>query len=133
MLIDPRSWIVDALIEQKSLELIKVGAPVRFYRRAYFAAPLTGEVVAIDSARAQVLPHAMLATDHGGRVVAQKQNNGSLVPRDALYRVRVKLNTDPSRHRSVELGSVNIAGERRSLLSDFWTGVLAVLIRESGF
>ena len=68
-----------------------------------------------------------------GRVVAQKQNNGSLVPRDALYRVRVKLNTDPSRHRSVELGSVNIAGERRSLLSDFWTGVLAVLIRESGF
>ncbi len=133
ILIDPRSWIVDALVEQKSLELIKVGSAVRFYRRNRFEAPLSGDVVTIDSARAQVLPHAMLASDNGGRIAATKQTNGSLTPRDALYRVRIKLNTDPQMHRSVEIGAAIIDGGRRSFLADLWTNVLALAVRESGF
>ncbi len=133
ILIDPSSWVVDALVEQKSLELIKVGSAVRFYRRNRFEAPLSGQVVGIDSARAQVLPHAMLASDNGGRIAATKQSNGSLTPRDALYRVRIKLATDPGIHRSVEIGSAIIDGGRRSFLADMWTSLLAVLVRESGF
>lgn len=133
ILIDPSSWVIDALVEQRSLDLIKVGSAVRFYRRNRMEAPLAGEVTGIDSARAQVLPHAMLATDQGGRIAASKQTNGSLAPRDALYRVRVKLTTDPQLHRSVELGSAIIDGERRSVLADMWTGLVGLLIRESGF
>ena len=133
ILIDPSSWVVDALVEQKSLELIKVGSAVRFYRRNRFEAPLSGQVVGIDSARAQVLPHAMLASDNGGRIAATKQSNGSLTPRDALYRVRIKLSTEPGMHQSVEIGSAIIDGGRRSLLADMWTSLLALLVRESGF
>ena len=133
ILIDPKTWVVDALVEQKSLELIKPGSAVRFYRRNRFEAPLSGEVIGIDSARAQVLPHPMLASDHGGRIAAIKQANGSLTPRDALYRVRIRLDTDPLMHRSVEIGSAIIDGGRRSFLSELWTNLLALVVRESGF
>ncbi len=134
MLIDPSAWVVDALIEQKSLDRIRVGSPVRFHLRGATGAPFAGHVVAIDSARAQVLPHQMLATDHGGRIPATKQSNGSLVPRDALYRVRVRLDEAPAAFgQRMRMGSVLIDGERRSLLADAWTSTVSVLVRESGF
>lgn len=140
ILIDPASWVVDALIEQEAVDLVHPGSEVEFYQRNRLDAPLRGTVVAIDSARAQVLPHPMLAAQNGGRIAASKQgSNGALVPRDALYRVRIRLDADAvARVRnegwhSVELGAVSIAGERRSLLHDAWTAVAAVLVRESGF
>jgi putative peptide zinc metalloprotease protein len=133
ILIDPTSWVVDCLVEQRSLERLRVGSPVRFYRRNRFEAPFEGEVAAVDSARALVLPHPMLATDHGGRVPSTKQSNGALVPRDTLYRVRVKLREPADGFRSVQLGTAVIEGERRSVLADAWTAVAAILVRESGF
>ncbi len=133
MLVDPSAWAVDALVEQGELARIRVGSPVRFYVRGETSPPLAGTVMAIDSARAQVLPHPMLATDHGGRVPALKQANGALVPRDALYRVRVRIAQPLPAAQPVRLGSVRIAGERRSLVADAWTATLAVLVRESGF
>ncbi len=133
LLIDPASWVVDALVEQNALQRIRPGSQVRFYRRGSPQAPVAGEVMAIDSARAQVLPHPMLATDHGGRVPAAKQSNGALVPRDALYRVRIRVARDAGQPLAVGLGSAVIEGERRSLLADAWTAVASVFIRESGF
>lgn len=134
MLIDPTSWVVDALVEQNALRRIQVGSAVRFYRRNQADAPLRGEVTAIDSARAQTLPNPMLATDHGGRIPATRQGStGALVPRDALYRVRVRIERDPAMRPAVELGSAVIDGERRSFLADAWTAVAAVFVRESGF
>ncbi|MFT3802451.1 MAG: HlyD family efflux transporter periplasmic adaptor subunit [Burkholderiaceae bacterium] len=139
IVVDPGAWVVDALIEQKALERVAVGARARFHRRYQADAPLEGEVVAIDSARAQVLPHPMLAAENGGRIAATRQSNGTLVPRDALYRVRVRLDAGAWERgsarawRPVELGSISIAGTRRSWLADAWTAVAAVIVRESGF
>lgn len=91
-------------------------------------------MTAIDSARAQTLPNPMLATDHGGRIAASRQGaSGALVPRDALYRVRVRIARDPVVRSVVELGSAVIDGERRSFLADAWIAVAAVFVRESGF
>ena len=133
ILVDPASWVVDSLVEQKALQRIRVGSAVRFYRRNRFEAPLHGEVVAIDSARAQVLPHPMLAAEQGGRIAASKQSNGAWAPRDVLYRVRIKVDADLTRRPAVGLGSALIDGDRRSVLVDAWTAVAAVLVRESGF
>ncbi len=133
MLVDPRSWLVDALVEQHEVDRVRPGARVKFYRRHRSEAPLTGEVVAVDSARAQVLPHPMLSVTHGGRIPATQQSNNQLVPRDALYRVRVKLDAQPDERGAVALGTAVIDGERRSLLADAWTAAVAVLVRESGF
>ncbi|MGE0802999.1 MAG: HlyD family efflux transporter periplasmic adaptor subunit [Lautropia sp.] len=131
MLFDPRRWVVDALVPQDAIARIAVGAAAAFHARGRFAAPIAGEVVAIDTARVQSLPHPMLATAHGGRVPAVAQPGGQLAPRDALYRVRIRLDAVPEPRQT--LGSVTIAGARRSLIADWATRAAALLIRESGF
>lgn len=139
VLFDPASWIVEALVAQESIGRFGIGAAASFYTRGRWSDPVAGEVIAIDSARAQSLPHPMLAAAHGGRVPATEQANGSLVPRDALYRVRIRLASAPvqaTAQRSdyqQQLGSVLIEGESRSLLAHWARSVAAILLRESGF
>jgi putative peptide zinc metalloprotease protein len=133
ILIDPKQWIVDALVEQRDLENIKVGAKAKFFWRNTLDEPIAASVVAIDSTRAQALPDPMLAIDRGGRVpVLKTAANGAMVPRDALYRVRLKLE-QPLNRSSTALGSVAIEGAERSLLSQWAIGLAAVFVRESGF
>src|SRR5690606_28101079 len=131
MVIDPDAWVLDAMVEQRDLERVRIGAPVTFYRRGDWEV-LEGEVVAIDSARAQRLPDAMLAADRGGRIPVLRGDAGRETPRDALYRVRIRIDGSPSQPRS-GLGSVRIEGEPRSLLGEAFRTVAAVLVRESGF
>lgn len=134
VLYDPATWLVEALVPQESIDRFAVGAAASFHARGGWSPPLPGVVIVIDSARAQSLPHPMLAAAHGGRIAASEQANGSPTPRQAYYRVRIRLTAppQPGDHRQ-RLGSVSIEGERRSVLADWATGVAAVLLRESGF
>jgi putative peptide zinc metalloprotease protein len=133
ILIDPKQWIIDALVEQRDLENIKVGAKARFFWRNTLDEPLSAVVVAMDTTRAQALPDPMLATDRGGRVpVLKAAANGAMVPRDALYRVRLNLD-QPINRASTAMGSVAIEGAERSLLMQWGTALAAVFVRESGF
>ncbi|MBA3478736.1 MAG: HlyD family efflux transporter periplasmic adaptor subunit [Lautropia sp.] len=140
ILYDPADWVVDALVPQEAIGRFAVGAPAQFHRRGRWAAPVAGEVIAVDTARAQSLPHPMLAAVHGGRLAATGQPDGSLAPRDAVYRVRIRLAAAPGsvmhderQPERQELGSVSIEVERRSLLARWATGAAALLLRESGF
>ncbi len=135
VLIDPDRWVVDALVDQQALSRIRVGSSARFHVRGRPDAALEGEVIAIDSGRVPVLPHPMFAAEHGGRVAAIKQPNGSLAPRDALYRVRLRVDSPAGAGRvpSMELGSAVIDGESRSLAADWLRSLGAILLRESSF
>lgn len=132
VLIDPTSWLVEALIGQRDLDRIRVGQSARFYVRGDPRAPLHGRVEAIDSARAQTLPDPMLAAENGGHVPASRSERGQWVPRDVLYRVRIRLDASPPAVQS-RAGTVVIDGVRRSLLGDWFESVAAVVVRESGF
>jgi putative peptide zinc metalloprotease protein len=131
MVIDPDAWVLDAMVEQRDLDRVRVGAVATFYRRGDWEV-LRGEVVAIDSARAQRLPDPMLAADRGGRIPVLRGDDGRETPRDALYRVRIRIEGAPSQLRS-GLGSARIEGEPRSVLAEAFRSVAAVLVRESGF
>ncbi len=137
VLYDPTEWVVDALVAQEAIGRFDVGATARFHVRGRPAPALAATVVAIDSARAQALPHAMLADRHGGRVPAIESPDGTLLPRDALYRVRLRLEAPPDAdapigHRHL-LGSVAIEGEARSPLLTWARALAALAVRESGF
>jgi putative peptide zinc metalloprotease protein len=135
MLHAPQAWVVDALVAQEAIGRFEIGAPARFHRRGQWESPLTGTVVAIDGTRAQTLPHPMLATEHGGRVPTLRQPDGRLVPRDGLYRVRLRLDAPPPEalRGAVAAGTVSIEAEPRNLLLDGARGIVSVLVRESGF
>ncbi|MGO4004043.1 HlyD family efflux transporter periplasmic adaptor subunit [Pseudomonas fluorescens] len=130
ILIDPRSWQVDAYVAQDQVHRMAVGDPVRFYPDGQ-ASPLRGHVLQIGSTRAGQLSHRMLSSRFGGPVVTTDAEH-ALVPGSALFQVLVQLD-EPLPSLRETRGHLKIEGERRSLLADGATHLAAVFMRESGF
>ncbi|MDD0971104.1 MULTISPECIES: HlyD family efflux transporter periplasmic adaptor subunit [Pseudomonas] len=130
ILVDPRSWQVDAYVAQDQVHRLSVGDHVRFYPDGQVT-PISGRVLAIGSTRASQLSHRMLSSQFGGPVQTTSQEH-SLAPAAALFQVLIQLDQATPSLRETR-GHLKIEGERRSLLGDGATYVLAVLMRESGF
>jgi len=131
VLIDPDHWVVDAYVEQRDIDRIRPGASATFFIHGQ-PSGVEAEVLFMDSTRSQRLAHTMLDSRYGGTIATHHAGRSEGMPVDALYRVRLKL-ARPLPLQREALGSVQIEGERRSLL---WNGIkwgLTVLIRESGF
>lgn len=131
LLVDERSWIVEAFVDQRALERVRVGDRARFLPTGQTAGEIAGEIVAVDRTRVVNLPSASLAADHGGPIATFGAGEQKLAPRAALYRVRIAVER-PVEPR-VRIGSVRIDGEARSLIGGWWRDLAAVLVRESGF
>lgn len=131
IVVAPQAWIIEAFVDEAALARIEAGQRVRFHPDAMALRVLEGRVTAIDSARAATLPHPMLALAHGGPV-ATTAESGKLVPRAALYRVRIALDAPPPERR-VALGTAVIEGRRWSPAADGLRRAAAVIVRESGF
>lgn len=130
ILVDPASWAAEALVPEAALARIAVGDRARLHLRGDALTRLHGVVVAIDTARAGVLPDVLLAGVFGGPV--ETVEGEKLVPREALYRVRMRLDEPPPAMRVAQVTAV-IEGRRESLAADWLRSVSAVLIRETGF
>ena len=130
VLADPSGWVVDAYVEQRMVARIEPGARARFLPEGGLRT-VGAEVLSVDSTRAQRLAHPMLDSRHGGDFTTLPDGEGA-VPGEALYRVRLRLDEAPG-HPREQRGQVRIEGGTRSLAWEGAKGVLAVLVRESGF
>jgi putative peptide zinc metalloprotease protein len=131
-LVDPSRWQAEAFVSQADLSRLKNGSAVRFHADgAEGGATLHGTVVGIESTRTAALPQALLSARHGGPVAVLQDASG-LTPRDALYRVRIRLDAPPATARVLR-GQAVIEGEARSWLADVAKPMLVVLIRELSF
>jgi putative peptide zinc metalloprotease protein len=131
IVIDPAAWVVEVFVGERDLDRIRIGNSGRFFPRGDELAPISGTVEEIDAARTVSLPTPALAAAHGG-AISTTTDAERLVPKAALYRVRLKLDRPPPR-ASATLGWATIDGEARSLLLEALRHTAAVLIRESGF
>lgn len=130
MLADPSGWVVDAYVEQRVIERIEPGARARFLPEGGLRT-VGATVASVDSTRAQRLAHPMLDSRHGGDFTTLP-DGADAVPGEALYRVRLRLDEAPG-YLHEQRGQVRIEGGARSLAWGAVRGVLAVLVRESGF
>ncbi|MCY1188417.1 hypothetical protein D9M73_295240 [compost metagenome] len=73
----------------------------------------------------------MLASRYGGPLAVATQET-ELVPTAAVFQVLVQLDEPVPSLRETR-GHLKIEGQRRSLLADAATHLMAVLLRESGF
>ena len=130
LLVDPASWVVDAYVEQRHVDRIKVGAQASFRSRGHWISQ-DATVISIDASRSNQLAYPMLDAKHGG-TISTHMDGGQAVPAEALYRVRLALN-QPLSESHERPGQVRIEGERQSLAWRFVQGAVALVIRESGF
>lgn len=131
VLVDPSSWVIDAYVEQRTIDRLQPGAPARFHIHGH-PRVVNAHVLFMDTTRTQRLSHTLLDSRYGGPISTQQAGRDEGAPVDALYRVRLKL-AEPLPYQHEVRGTVHIDGEPRSLLWDGTRWLIGVLIRESGF
>ncbi|CAG4888952.1 HlyD family efflux transporter periplasmic adaptor subunit [Paraburkholderia saeva] len=130
VLVDPSRWQVDAYVRQDDVPRLAAGDEAHFYPAGQ-AAPITGHVVAIDTTRARQLTHPMLASRYKGPVTVAADRD-TLTPNPPVFHVLVQLDAAPPNLWETR-GQLQIDGNRRSLLVEGGTHLVAALVRESGF
>ena len=122
--------MVDAYINEEDIYRISLGDKAQIYRPLRLGV-LQGQVIEVDSTRTTVLPHYSLNAKSGGDIVTL--DNEKNVPRNAIYRVRVKLDSPPPENHQMKTGNVVISGEAKAWLPTILKRIAAVAVRESGF
>lgn len=125
--------VIDAFIPERDVKRVKIGAAARFYPENIDETPLNGVVEAIDTAAANSLDDAYLASKFGGGIDMNESESGRMVPTAAYYRARISLSSATGSLHRITRGSVTIEAARRSLAERAWKSIVAVLVRESGF
>lgn len=134
VVVNPFSTEIEAYADEKSSGRIQPGAKVRFFSDTKPQHILNGQVVNIDSSRLTSLPIPALADRHGGPIATVPATglHDSLMPRDSLYRVRIKLDA-PRQFLHLEIGTVVVFVKPESIAGRLIRQALSVLVRESGF
>ncbi len=132
-LVNDASWVVEAWVDEQQVQHMRAGATGRFYASNRIDAPLKVAVIEVDTVRTSVLPHVGMSTEHGGPIptVTSSETRGQ-VPREAMYLVRLKLESKPEQVRWSH-GRIVVNGARHSKLLQAASYAGSVLIRESGF
>ena len=129
-LVDYSKWVVDTYIHEEDVHRVKPGDRAKVYMPLRLGV-LQGQVIEVDATRTTVLPHYSLNAKSGGDIVTLE--NEENIPRDAIYRVRVKLDAPPPESRQMKTGNVVISGEAKAWLPAILKRIGAVAVRESGF
>jgi len=133
-LIDPAEWVVETYLPSSDVERIAAGDTGRFFPETPGQAVLAAVVESVDRDASRILPEPMLAAPHGGVLLVRRQE-GSLIPEQPLYKVRLKVSltgmeASPAGERR---GTVVIYGQAQNLLKPFLRNAATLLVREFSF
>jgi putative peptide zinc metalloprotease protein len=131
--VEPSHAIVDAYVGEGQLRAVRIGQTVRFYPDASNLPVVTGRVQVVEPVAIKIVPHPLLSSTNGGPLPASKsEHGGTLVPHQAMYRVRIAPDTEGG-FPAVMRGSVRIQTGFFALAENFIARAIALAIRESGF
>ena len=119
-------------VNESDVARLKTGAKARLVLRRADSRVLDAVVSNIDPTPTHNLPHAMLASSHGGPIAVRPGQRGELSTTEAWYRVTLTLD-DTISNQQLSAVHAHIQGERQSLLWQFILQVCGIAIRESGF
>lgn len=130
--VEPKNSVIDAYVAESQLRAVKVGQGVRFYPDIGNLPVITGTVQSVEPVSIKVVPHPLLSSTNGGPLPASKGERGTLVPHQAMYRVRI-IPAKEGVFPAVVRGSVRIQTGFFALAENFIARAIALAIRESGF
>lgn len=131
-LINDKDWVVDCYVEEADLQRIEKGNWGRFVADAPGVGAVNLTVIDIDRDATRVLTEGVLTSAGGGEILVRPQQN-KLIPERAVYRVRLKVDSEEKLSTGYIRGRVAIYGWPKSILGEFIRLGLATLVRETGF
>ena len=124
---------VDAYVNERELERIRVGASARFVPDSLEFGVFTCTVAEIDRVNLPVIDEPFLASTFGGSIPSRNGSQGEAIPEMPLFRIRLD-GCSPAGVPLVKLrGVAHIEAEKRSTLLESIRNGYAVIIREIGF
>jgi putative peptide zinc metalloprotease protein len=131
--VEPSRSMIDAYVAENQLRAVQIGQTVRFYPDASNLPVVTGKVQVVEPVAIKIVPHPLLSSTNGGPLPASRsEHGGTLIPHQAMYRVRIQPDAEGG-FRSVVRGSVRIQTGFFALAENFIARAIALAIRESGF
>ena len=131
--VDGKSILIEAYLGESQIGVVAVGQSVRFYPEHPDWPVMEGVIEKVDPAARHSIPHPLLASLHGGGIVATQLSKDLLVAHEAIYRVRISVDAGHADFSQVVRGAVRI---QTNWLQISWAGiarVASVLMRESSF
>jgi putative peptide zinc metalloprotease protein len=131
--VDTTAGEIEAYLGESQIGAVALGQAVMFYPDLPDRPVVRGTIVAVDPSAGHAVPHPLLASIHGGGIVASQVGRDALVAHEAIYRVRIRSTADEPGYPQVVRGSARIEA---NWLAISWAGiahVVSVIVRESGF
>lgn len=123
---------VDAYVNERELERIRVGSSARFMPDALDFGVFECRVAEIDRLNVPVIDEPSLSSAYGGPI-ASRNEQGTITPNTPLFHVRLD-GCSPANVPLLKLkGVAHIQAERRRPLLEVIRNMSAVMIRELGF
>ena len=134
ILINPKSWAVDAMVVESEIKRIQVGSLAKIYFLESQLNVLNGKVVSVDTAKINSLPHPLLDAQYGGTIATLPASGAheKSVPTQAYYKVRIAFD-EPPQVKKMAIADVKIETQARAWLPTFADRIAAIFVRESGF
>ena len=133
LIVNTTDLVTEAWLEESSINKVQAGDSARFYPDNADILPFDAVVKSVGRAALPALDEPYQASKYGGEIAVREQQDGSLVPNNALYKLHLSpVNKQPVTGQ-ILLGEVRISGESQSIAQHIWQTVAAVVIRESGF
>ncbi len=131
--IDDKHWVVDTYVEESDLRRLDNGNWGWFVPEAAGLPDVWLSIISIDRDASHILSDGPLGSVAGGQILVRPQNN-KLYPERSVYRVRLQASsTDKIISTGHLRGRVVILAWPKSILGDLIRGLLATMMRESGF
>ena len=119
-------------INEDEIQRLTPGGGARFYPDND-SQPMRLHIINIDQASTRLLSNPWFASDYGGDVAVSRDNKGRLVSHGSVYRVLLASDEPFTPPAQLSGGTVDIQGDRQSILGSIWRLVASTVIRESGF
>ncbi|WP_167730362.1 biotin/lipoyl-binding protein [Terasakiella sp. SH-1] len=118
--------------ERDRMHLLEAGTAL-FIPKDFHQPSISAHVVEIADINTPAIEQAGLVDVFGGSVAVTKSPNGTLIPKEGLYRVRLTPVDKTISPEQTSFGRVHLPAETKSLIRSFVETAGAVLIRETGF
>lgn len=131
--IDSGSMVVETYVDEEAVRRIRIGDTATLMAEGHEGPVLSLKVGQIDADASRHISLGMLSSSAGG-VIAAREQNGQIIPEQAVFRILLSVESDPGSLRDrLWRGHLVIRCTPQTIADRYLRNALMVLVREAGF
>jgi len=125
--------VLEIYVSESQVSGVDVGEAVRFYPSVPNLPIMRGVVISVDKTPTRQITRPLFASTYGGGLTSVRDQKDGLIAFDPAFRVLVRPEEGYQGPGYVLRGTVRIETGIRLLSQNFYSRLISIFIRESGF